>query len=330
MNFYTEGNIPEALVSVPKDWDPDKIRRWQEIWDTMLSDSMTRRRMKFVPGDMNYQPTRADQSLQDPYDEWLARVIMFAFSLPALPFVKMQNRSTAETANETALEDGLQPMMIWFKTSIMDDIVQRKYGYDDLEFVWDDIDQVDPAAQQERDMSMIQIGVKSVDEVRAGMGLAPIGMKHAIWGIGPNGIIFVEDLLKAQAAGLTQLQPPPPPMMGGLPGAPGLPPAPGAPAAPIPLTSTAVPGGSPDAIHGELVQPAPAAPTVTAADVLAMIPPKLLAAVGLGPEGPGGRHVDITSDEEVQSDPLRRHVPHPMVLQTLRAAERSQQSRGKR
>ncbi len=45
--------------------------------------------------------------LKDQYDEWLARVICYAFSVPATPFVSQVNRATSETMRLQATQEGL-------------------------------------------------------------------------------------------------------------------------------------------------------------------------------------------------------------------------------
>jgi len=301
LSYFTEGNVPEALVSVPKTWTPEQIEHFQKVWDAMLADQNTRRKMKFIPGEMNYQPTRSEQSLGDGNDEWLARVVCYAFSLPPMPFVKMMNRATADNAYEAALAEGLQPMMMWFK-SLMDHIIQNVFGYTDLELVWDDARRADPAEQDQRDLALIQIGRKSIDEVRIARGEAPIGMDHAVWGIGPMGMMFVTDILKAQKMGLMMPRAPmAPDAMGGMPGMMGHnggPPMDGA--------------GAPNVAPG--VHP-------KAAQLLNDIDPTLLEAVGLGAKGEAARRIDVTDDDTFRSDPLSNVVFHPTVLRTLRDVE---------
>jgi hypothetical protein len=303
LNYFTEGNVPEAIIGCPETWTPEVIARWQAIWDSTMSDQTVRRRARFVPGKMSFQPTRSDESLSATGDEWWARIICYAFSLPPLPFVKQQNRATAETAKEEALSEGLQPMMLWFK-SLIDHLIQDIFGYKDLEMVWDDTRDIDPAQQDPMDLQQINIGRLSIDESRISRGLQPIGMTHAIWGIGPAGIMFVDDLLALKKQGLLRtgmanaLSPPAPDAMG-MPGAP-LPPG------------AVPPGQGPPGLH-------PAA-----ASAIAGVDPKLLAAVGLGAGGSAGRSVDVTAGEAFESDPLSRHVSHPQILQTLREAEQRQ------
>jgi hypothetical protein len=315
LNFYTEGNIPEAMIGCPESWTPETIERWQAIWDATMADQTIRRRARFVPGKMSYTQTRSEDSIGQQGDEWWARVVCYAFSLPPLPFVKQQNRATAETAVEEALSEGLQPMMIWWK-SLIDHIIQEVFGFSDLELVWDDVRKVDPEQQDQMDLSQIAVGRKSVDESRLARGEDPIGMTHAIWGIGPLGIMFVDDLLKAKEQGVL-LQafiaagtPPAPPQIDPATGLP----IPGAPPAASPMIGHN--GGPPmdprTGLHPD------------AAAALQGVSPKLLTAVGLGAAGAAGRTVDVTGHDAFQSDPLSAHAAHPQVLALLRQAERRQ------
>lgn len=320
LQYYTEGNVPEALCSVPKDWTPAQISEFQAMWDAIMSDQAARRKMKFVPGEMAVQFTRDNASLMDTYDEWLARVICYAFSLPALPFIRMQNRATAETAYETAIEEGLQPMMLWVK-GLMDRIVQEVFGRSDLEFVWDDIEKITKAERDAANMQKMNQGILSMDEVRAEMGLSPLGMKNAIFGIGPNGLMFIDDLVEAHQQGLLKMQPPPDPManfgmMGAMPGDPGF-----IDGEVVPPDAQMPPQAGPQQLAPPVVPAGPAAPGLD--EVLAGVDPRLLAAVGLGPGGRAERLVDVRDDEEMESDPLAPHVAHPEILKTLRDFERN-------
>lgn len=330
--YFTEGNIPEAIISVPKAWTPEQVAKFQVTWDALLKMQDQKAGLKFVPGEMTFQTTRSDGMLMGPFDEWLARVICYAFSLPPTAFVQQQNRATAEQANETALQEGLAPMMTWAK-GLMDRIVQDVFGFKDLEFTWDDIKQISVAAERVQDLADIQVAVMSVDEARAKRGLDPIGLSHFIMG-GPNGVIFVKDLIEAQAAGLTKLQPPPQPgMMPGmaLPGLPAPPPMLALPPPSGPNVQQAVaPGaGAPrksQSDFAEMPAPTPRRQTQQSAaqsgtDPLAGIPANILAAIGLGPQGAGGRASDVTRADEIQTDPTMAHVPSAQVLATLRAVE---------
>jgi hypothetical protein len=194
--FFTDGNIPDAITQVPPEWGVEKIREFQDYWDTMVNDAVTRRRMRFVPGGVTMQKTRADDALVDQFDEWLARIIAYCFSLPPTPFVKMQNRATAETAYETALTEGLQPLMVWLK-GVVDYIIANWLGFPDLELIWDDVKKTDPAEKEQRDLAAIEVGVISRDDMRAERGLEPLGIGPVVTGIGPLGFMSVAAMIKA-------------------------------------------------------------------------------------------------------------------------------------
>lgn len=350
LKTFTENNIPEALVSVPKEWTPDQVTRFQTMWDALLKAQQNSAGLKFVPGGMVYQPTRSDQMLMGPFDEWIARVVCFAFSLSPTAFVQQQNRATAETATQTALEEGLAPMMVWFK-GLMDRIVQQVFGYEDLEFTWDDTKQIETSVERSQDLADVAAGILSRDEVRAKRGLDPIGVGPAITA-GPNGIIFLDDLMEAKRTGLTKIQAPgaaPAPQQLDELGNPVPPGMPGTPPNAITQQQIAGPPGSsapPNAITQLQIagpQAPAAAPPPTPApaigrgpaggDPLAGIPASILAAIGLGPNGSSKRVVDVTKAEQAQSDPMTAAVGHPQVLDTLRQVEamhRAVAARGRR
>jgi hypothetical protein len=56
--------------------------------------------------------------LKDEFDEWLARIICYCFSLSPQALIKQMNRATAETAKQTAQEEGLEPLKLWFKDTV--------------------------------------------------------------------------------------------------------------------------------------------------------------------------------------------------------------------
>ena len=324
--YYTEGNVPEALVSTPPGWSPEVIERFQTIFDSMMNDPNYRRRMYFVPGDMRFQPTRSDAAMMDQFDEWLARIITYAFSLPPLPFVKQTNQHTAETSYEVARSEGMQPRMVWFK-ELIDYIIQKVFGYTDLEYVWDNIDDLDEVERLSLDIQRIRMGLKSIDDVRAESGDEPLGIGPFIVGIGPMGIMFLDDLKRLHAQGALMGVGAPPPDAGAA-AAMGFG---GGTSSGAPRGTTAI-GDSPDptegpqapttAILGPFGSGAPGVP-----GAVGRLPPSLAAAVGLGVGGAPARRIDVTSAEEMASDPLANVVAHPTVLRTLREAERRQAQR---
>src|SRR5258708_20816764 len=50
LNYYTEGNVPEAIAQAPKEWSADQISHFQEWFDsTLAGNSAKPLRITFVP-----------------------------------------------------------------------------------------------------------------------------------------------------------------------------------------------------------------------------------------------------------------------------------------
>ena len=131
-----------------------------------------------MPGGLKYQPIRG-VPLKDDFDEWLARVVCFAFSIPPTAFSKQTNRATAESAQDSATVEGLQPLLVWLK-SLIDRIIGQVLGCDDLEFAWSDRTAPDLQTQATIAAAYVGAGIKTRNEVRAELGLDPIAGGDAL------------------------------------------------------------------------------------------------------------------------------------------------------
>jgi hypothetical protein len=182
LQYYTEGSTPDLIMSVPSTWNPDQIRHFKEMWDSMLAGNTgTRRGTMFVPDGVKPINTK-EEVLKDQYDEWLARVVCYAFSIEPTAFVKAMNRATAETQREQALTEGLAPNMKWLK-GLINYIIVKYFGYTDIEFVWAEEESLDPKEQAEINDRKIRNGSKTINECRAEDGLDAVegGDEHLIY-----------------------------------------------------------------------------------------------------------------------------------------------------
>jgi hypothetical protein len=112
--------------------------------------------------------------LNDPYDEWLARIIRYAFSVPVSPFVSQVNRATGETMRQQATQEGLVPLKAWVKNAL-DHVIRECMNEPGLEFVWVGDDAIDPLEQAQTLQILVGAGIKTREEARADLGLAPAG-----------------------------------------------------------------------------------------------------------------------------------------------------------
>jgi Phage portal protein len=173
LSYYTEGNIPPMLAAVPKEWNTDQIEKFQKYWDLIMSGDLAKKQqVKFVPGDLKTQMLKPEP-LFDAGDEWLARVILYAMNLPPNAFVKQQNRATAGTAQEIALEEGLAPIMQYVKRK-MTRVIELYFKAPDLEFAWEDSTDLDPLVQAQIDKIYVDAGIDTPDEVRDSRGMSPL------------------------------------------------------------------------------------------------------------------------------------------------------------
>lgn len=174
LNYFTEGTIPEALIGVPETWTPDQIRQFQDWFDSILQGNLAeRRRARFVPSAVakTYIETKQGE-LFGKAEEWLIRVICFAFSISPQPFVAQMNRATAQVADEIAEKEGLAPLQNWVK-GLIDSIIVDEFEMADLEFAWEDDSEVDPKKEEEILTSYAGKGIMVINEARARLGLDP-------------------------------------------------------------------------------------------------------------------------------------------------------------
>lgn len=202
LEFWKDGSIPDLIVTVPETWSPRNIAAFQAHIDALLSgNTVLKSKMRFLPGGMKpFDVKNANgESLWSQRDETLIRLCCYAYSVSPAPFIKMLNRSTAQNAQQMAEEEGLYPLMSYWKDDIMDPIIQEQFGYDDIEFVF----QPRPEPDQEKAAKIHDLKIKngemSRNEARAEDGLEPIpGGDVFTIEIG-NAVIPVELAAKGQA-----------------------------------------------------------------------------------------------------------------------------------
>ena len=136
-----------------------------------------------MPADFKLIEAR-QPPLKDMYDEWLARIICYAFSVPASPFVSQVNRATSETLRLQAAQEGLVPLKAWIKNAL-DHVIQSCMNEPGLD-VWVGDDAIDPLQQAQTLNILVTAGIKTRDEARAELGHGPVGGGRESHGIQRN------------------------------------------------------------------------------------------------------------------------------------------------
>lgn len=201
-DFWLSGNIPDLMVTVPDQWGPRQIGMFQAHFDALLSGNLAlKSKVRFIPGGMKpFDIKNANgESLWSQRDETLIRLVCYGYSVSPTPFIKQTNRATAQNAQQTAEEEGLYPLMSYWKDVIIDPIIQEKFGYDEIEFVF--LPTPEPDAEKQSKIHDLQIknGSRSRNEIRNELGLEPEpGGDVATIEIG-NAVIPVEEAAAGNA-----------------------------------------------------------------------------------------------------------------------------------
>jgi Phage portal protein len=176
LEYFREGNQPQAFFGLPETWGADKVQQFQDYFDSLYSGNLAnRRKLKFIPAGTNskYTPIH-EPPLKSEFDEWLVRIVCFAFSYPPSAFVSLSNRSIAEQHEKTAEEEGVEPLKEW-ACEVINDIIAREFysGGDEIEFAFIEEQEIDPVKQKDVLVGYAESGVLTLNQVREKIGEEP-------------------------------------------------------------------------------------------------------------------------------------------------------------
>ena len=186
LDYYTSGNMPEALVFMPQDLPLQRVKETQEWFDSILAgDLAKRRRLTFLPGyGTNKEGARPnivfpkEVLLKDAMDEWLFQAVAYALGTTPQAMLRMMNRATAQQSAESSEEEGLLPKLGWIQDQ-MNLVIQRHMQFADIEFAWAQQTEVDIDKQATVDKTYVSIGVKTINEIRERLGDDPFPYPEA-------------------------------------------------------------------------------------------------------------------------------------------------------
>ena len=114
-----------------------------------------------------------DAELRPMWQQFLLTMIANAFDLPAmmLGVTGDVNKSTAQEMAQEAFQNAVVPLAKLIAEHLTRDVIAKRLGWNDLRFVWSDLESRDEATEVSIQMQLLQAGVLSVDEVRAMRGL---------------------------------------------------------------------------------------------------------------------------------------------------------------
>ncbi|MFZ0705644.1 MAG: phage portal protein [Candidatus Korobacteraceae bacterium] len=120
-----------------------------------------------------------DADLRLEWQEFLIRMIADAFDLPPmlLGLERDVNRNTATTQYDDAFRTAVVPVARLLAEHLTRDVIAKRLGWSDLEFVFTDVDAPNELEQAQIQQTLIGCGVLTVNEVRRMRGLGALPEK---------------------------------------------------------------------------------------------------------------------------------------------------------
>ncbi|MFC6646181.1 phage portal protein [Granulicella cerasi] len=164
-----------------KDRTPEQqerlIRWWQdEVEGTgrvpVLSCDEKPEVLRFAGG------TDADLHLQ--WQQFLLAMIANAFDLPPMMLGVLNdvNRSTAAEMADEAFQNAVVPLARLIAEHVTRDVIGKRLGWDDLRFVWSELESRDEMQEIDAQLKMLAAKVLTVADVRAMRGLPALPEPH--------------------------------------------------------------------------------------------------------------------------------------------------------
>lgn len=172
-DYYTSGNVPEGLLPMPETWTMTQIKDFQTWFDSMLAGNLgKRRRMIMIPETQKGAQFSKDKALTDTTDDYLTRVVAFAFSITPQNLIKQVNRGTAQESSDVAQIEGLEPVLKHVE-NVMNELAQIVRPGTEARFGYIDEREMDPVKQSTVDDNYIKSGTYSRNEIRIARGDDP-------------------------------------------------------------------------------------------------------------------------------------------------------------
>lgn len=177
VGYFTEGNVPEALVGAPAEWTQEQVNTWQEYWDALVQGNIeAQRKMHWVPvsgtsGQIPVYEFTKDNINQVTVDEWLMRVACWAFGNSPAEFGITPGQGLGGSGFVQGMENvqyrSILGPITQFVENLLTYLIQRRMGKPHLRFGLIGLDPSEDRLQQARvDEVYIRNGVYTVQYVQ--------------------------------------------------------------------------------------------------------------------------------------------------------------------
>lgn len=136
--WLTDGNVPDQLIAVPKDWTPDQMQAYAGYFDALLSggsDLRERRKAKIVPDGTKpvWSQSRKDSDFQ-AFELWLLRrtCSIFGVQPASIGYAGEQYKVSQEGSLRQTTQFGVG-RLLELRKDLYDELLDR-LGYPELEW----------------------------------------------------------------------------------------------------------------------------------------------------------------------------------------------------
>lgn len=184
-SWLTDGNTPDALISVPETWTPEQVIAYQEYFDAILSGNASeRRKTRIVPSGTKsvVSQTRHEADFQE-FETWLMRrtCSIMGVAPASIGYAGDQYKeSQGESMRSTSVFGA--GALLELRKDLYDDLLEMN-GFADLEIRDVMAREEDPTVKASRLVSETGGAFKTVNEARSEQGLDPIEGGDVIRGL---------------------------------------------------------------------------------------------------------------------------------------------------
>ena len=174
LSYYTEGSTPDTIISAPAGWSMGQIKDFRNWWNDLLSGNSAERRKGLVVPNGSELHNIKDALLKDDFDDYLSRLICYAFSVSPSQLIKEQNRGKDQTQAEAAKAEGTLPILNFVGQQLTRIVCWDLFDAKDLEITAMTEDAIQPLVQAQIDDLDVKNTIRDVNECREGRGLQPL------------------------------------------------------------------------------------------------------------------------------------------------------------
>lgn len=175
-NYFTQGNLPENMLSVGEDMTPKELIEWQMALDAFFGNGVNsdgnRYQTKLLPKDFKLIQAKAPE-LQQDIDETFIREICGIFGVPPSGLINAQNKATSESLRRITESSELSAKVKYIE-ELVTYMINEYIGYSDLVFVFKEPTAADRLQQAQIANLFATAGILSKNEIREMLGYGAI------------------------------------------------------------------------------------------------------------------------------------------------------------